>query len=430
MFSFIKKHYHLVIAVLILVELAVYGGIMNNLVSLHLIPVTKELGITRGDFSLSMSARSLVSFASTFFSGVFFLKYGYRRMTPGALFLLALGFGLLGASRNLGMLVLGAVLVGMGEGFCSTAAASRIVNTWFHKRQGLILGLVTASTGLGGSLFSMLLSEIIAASGWRWSYLLSAVLLAAVGVLLVLWVRNRPADMGLRPFGEGSQHGKKPKKESRDHWPGYEARELYRKPTFYLMCLVVFLSCCCAYVAFTVITAYLQDIGMTVQEAARVQSVMMLALAAAKFICGALSDVLGAKTINLICMVCTALGLWMFTQTQGMAMAMGSAVVFSVGLTLTTITVPLLSSSLFGYHAQGSIIGIFMALIPVASMITSPVVNSIYDRIGSYRPIFQGGAVLALAVTGLMLLLFVLTGNDRKKFEKNHPTMPDLEETL
>ena len=109
---------------------------------------------------------------------------------------------------------------------------------------------------------------------------------------------------------------------------------------------------------------------------------------------------------------------------------MGSAVVFSVGLVLTTITVPLLSSSLFGYHAQGSIIGIFMALIPVASMITSPVVNSIYDRIGSYRPIFQGGAVLALAVTGLMLLLFALAGNDRKKFEKNHPTMPDLEETV
>lgn len=428
MFSFVKKRYHWVIAGLILLELAVYGGIMNNLVSLHLIPVTQELGISRGDFSLSMSVRSLVSFASTFFSGAFFLKYGYRKMASAALFLLALGFGILGVSRNLGMLMLGAVFVGMSEGFCSTAAASRIVNTWFHKRQGLILGLVTASTGLGGSLFSVLLSGVIEFSGWRWSYLLSAMALAAVGLLLALWVRNRPADMGLRPFGEGGHHGKKPKKEGRDHWAGYEARELYRKPTFVLMLLVVFLSCCCAYVAFTVVTPYLQDCGMTVQEAARVQSVMMLALAASKFICGALSDVLGAKTINLICMVCTALGLWMFAQTQGMAMAMGSAVVFSVGLTLTTITVPLLSSALFGYRPQGNVIGIFMALIPVASMITNPVVNGLYDRIGSYRPIFLGGAVLSLAVTGLMLLLFALAGIDRRKYEKSHPNMPVLEE--
>ena len=430
MFAFVKKRYHWVIVVLMLLELAIYSGILNNLLSLHLIPVTEELNISRGNFSLGMSVRSLMGFFSTLFSGVFFLKHGYRKLASAALIVAALGFVTLGVSQNLAMLVLGAALIGISEGFCSTAAASRMVNTWFRSHQGLILGMVTASTGLGGSLFSVILSRVIAASGWRHSYLLSALLFAAVGMILLLCARNRPADMGLRPFGESGGHGKKPKKETRDHWGGYEVRDIYRKPTFYLMILVVFLSCCCSYVAFSVVSPHLQDCGMTAQDAATVQSVMLLALAASKFICGALSDVLGAKAINLLCMIATVVGLVLFAEVGGMPMAIAAAVVYSISLVLTTITVPLLSSSLFGYHAQGSIIGIFMALVPAASVITNPIVNSLYDRIGSYRPIFRGGAVLSLAVTGLMLLLFVLAGIDRRKYERNHPNMPDLEEIL
>ena len=430
MFALIKKHYHWMITALILLEMAVYGGIVNNLLPLYLIPVTEELGISRGSFSLGMSIHSFLSFFSTFFSGVVLLKFGYRKLVAAALAVMALGLAVLGGSGSLAVLVLGATLMGLGEGFCSTAPASRMVNAWFRRCQGMVLGLVTAATGLGGSLFSVILARVIDASGWRKGYLLSALVALLTGVLLLLLIRNRPADMDLRPFGEGSSHGKKPKKETRDHWAGYEARDIYRKPTFYLMILVVFLSCCCTYVAFSVVVPHLQDCGMTAQEAARVQSVMLLALAAAKFICGALSDVLGAKAINLICMIATVVGLVLFAEVGGMPMAMAAAVVYSVSLVLTTITVPLLSSSLFGYHAQGSIIGIFMALVPAASVITNPIVNSVYDRIGSYRPIFRVGALVSLAVTGLMLLLFVLAGIDRRKYERNHPNMPDLEEII
>jgi sugar phosphate permease len=329
----------------------------------------------------------------------------------------ALGFATLASSQNLAMLVLGAALLGLSEGFCSTAAASRMVSTWFHSRQGLILGLVTASTGLGGSLFSVVLSRIIAASSWRRSYLVSALLFAAVGLLLLLFARNRPQDMGLQPLGEGGEQSKKPKKETRDHWFGYEAKDIYRKSTFYLMILVVFLSCCCTYTAFSVVSPHLQDRGMTAQQAATIQSVMLLALAASKFICGTLSDIVGAKTINLLCMICTVIGLLLYAAADTMPIAIAAALVYSVSLVLTTITVPLLSNSLFGYHPQGSIIGIFMALVPAASVITNPVVNSLYDRIGSYIPIFRGSAVLALAVICLMILLFLLAGRDRKKFE-------------
>ena len=53
----LRKHYHWVIALVVLIELAVFSGILNNIVSVHLIPVTEDLGISRGSFSLAFSVR-------------------------------------------------------------------------------------------------------------------------------------------------------------------------------------------------------------------------------------------------------------------------------------------------------------------------------------------------------------------------------------
>ena len=169
---------------------------------------------------------------------------------------------------------------------------------------------------------------------------------------------------------------------------------------------------------------------MSATDAASVQSIMLLSLAAAKFICGSLSDVLGAKFINMLCMLCGSIGLVLLTMVDGMTMAITACVFFSLGTVMTTITVPLLSSSLFGYKPQGSIIGIFMALVPASSVITCPIVNMLYDRIGSYNPIFLATAGIGIVVAVLMVILFIMAGRDRKNLEMQQAPTPGLEETV
>lgn len=426
----IKKNYHWIIVTVILIELAVHVGILNNISGLYIIPITEELHISRGSFSLAYSVRSLVSFFSTLFSGIFFAKYGFRKLASIALLVAAGAYAFLGYSQNVFMLGLASAIMGLGEGFCATAAASRMVNTWFHTNQGLILGLVTASTGLGGSLFSIVLSRSIETSSWRHSYYLCAILVAIVAVLIFLLSRDHPGKMGLLPFGAGKHHGKKAKKPSRDHWYGYEPGAVMKKPTFWLMAAVVFLSCTCVYSAYAAVVPHLQDCGMSASEAASMQSIMLLSLAAAKFICGILSDSFGAKAVNLLCMVCNVLGLILLAAVNSDVIATTAVLVFSVGVVMTTITVPLLSGALFGYHPQSNIIGVFMALIPAASVVTLPLVNAIYDCIGSYRPIFMAFAGVGVVTLALMFVLFALSNRDRRNFEAAHPEIAAMEETL
>lgn len=416
----LRKHYHWVIALVVLIELAVFSGILNNIVSVHLIPVTEDLGISRGSFSLAFSVRPLVGFFATLFSGVLLVKLGFRKLSGIFLLVASASFMLLGASQNALMLGIASAIMGFSEAFCTTTVASRVVTTWFHRRQGMILGFVTASTGLGGSLFSIILTNVIEHGSWRHSYFLCAALTGIVALLLFLLARNRPEDMGLLPFGAtAGSHTAKARKASRDHWAGYDAKDVLRKPTFYLTMVVVFFSCVCTYAAFSVMVPHLRDCGMSPEDAASVQSIMLLSLAVAKFLCGSLSDILGAKFINMLCMLCSTAGLVMLTLVDGMPMAIAACIVFSVGTVMTTITIPLLSSALFGYKPQGSIIGILMALVPAASVVVSPVVNMLYDRIGSYNPIFLGTAVIGAIVAVLMIPLFIMTSRDRKRLESS-----------
>ena len=428
--GFIKKNYHWIIVALVLLEQAVHVGIINNLSGLFIIPVTEELQITRGSFSLSFSIRSLTGFFSTLFSGIFFAKFGFRKLATVFLLVTASAYGLLGSSQNMAMLIIALALAGMSEGFCSTSAASRVVNTWFHTNQGLVLGLVTASTGLGGSLFSIILSNSIAANGWRAAYYLCGILVAGMAVLIFLISRDRPGQIGLLPYGAGQHHGKKARKEHRDHWYGYEPKDVKKKPSFYLMLAVVFLSCSCCYSAFSAVVPHFQDCGMSAAKAASMQSIMLLALAATKFLCGILSDSLGAKTVNVLCMVCNVVALILLAFSYNEWIALAAVLVFSFGLVMTTITVPLLSSALFGYHPQSNVIGIFMALIPAASVVTLPVVNSIYDRIGSYSPIFIVFSGIGLATLAIMFVLVAVADRERKRYETMHPELIDMEESV
>ena len=82
----IKRHYHWIVALIVLLEMFIYVGILNNINGLYIIPVSDALGISRGDYSLAFSAKALAGTLSVILSGPLLRKYGYRRM--GTLFLL------------------------------------------------------------------------------------------------------------------------------------------------------------------------------------------------------------------------------------------------------------------------------------------------------------------------------------------------------
>ena len=317
------------------------------------------------------------------------------------------------------MLGLGVAVYGLCSGLCSTAGMTKIIGDWFHKKRGLVLGLVSSATGFGGSLFCILQTKIIQNTGWRMSYRVTGICLIATAVLLLVTVRDRPDDLKLRPYGEGQLPSKKRHRggHSEDNWPGFSLAELIHKPTFFLMMGLTLVGCLSMYMGFYVVVPHMQDRGLTADQAATVQSAMLLALSVVKVISGLLCDMIGPKWVTALCVGFGAVGMWMMADVQTMNMALIVIVLYTVCLPITSITVPLLTTELFGYRAHDTAVGLLLSVISIGGMIASPLMNLLYDAVGSYRPGLRIAAILGAIVVVLYVVLFIMAKRDKRVWQ-------------
>lgn len=410
--SFIKKHYHWLIVALVLIQLTIHGGTNNNL-TLFFLPVSEDFGVSRSTFSLSTSLTAVASMVGTFLSGGILLRFGYRKSVFSLLLLGLCGTCVLSASNNMFAYCTGCIIFGLATGVCISAGPPRLINSWFHRHQGAVLGTVTAATGLGGSLMCLILSGIIEKSGWKAAFLTAAVLMGIVALLILIFVRDRPEEKGLKAFGDGQRIVKK--KEGDDHWIGYTSEQMRRAPAFYMTIVGTFVSCFFSGGMLAIMIPHLQDVGLTQSQAASMQSTMMMVLAAVKFGCGFFSDKVGAKWVALVCLACTAIAAVLFPFAGNPSVALITVLVFSVSLPLTSVMMPLLSSALFGYQSQATCLSIVMGIASVAGIISGPTANLIFDNMGSYDPFFWICAIGSAALLLWYPVMYRLSDKDKTR---------------
>jgi MFS family permease len=80
--------------------------------------------------------------------------------------------------------------------------AAMIANRWFVARRGVVTGVLTASTATGNLIFLPVLATIVSHWGWRYAAVTVAlVAFCAVLPLVLLFIRDWPADLGIAPYG-------------------------------------------------------------------------------------------------------------------------------------------------------------------------------------------------------------------------------------
>src|SRR5438093_9596346 len=75
------------------------------------------------------------------------------------------------------------------------------VSGWFRRRLGLATGILWAAGGLGAAGLAPLVSVLLATLGWQGTFWSLGVLGGGIILSLTLLFRNRPADLGLTPYG-------------------------------------------------------------------------------------------------------------------------------------------------------------------------------------------------------------------------------------
>jgi len=158
----------------------------------------------------------------------------------------------------------------------------------------------------------------------------------------------------------------------------------------------------------------MQDRGLSAEQAATVQSVMLLGLSVAKILSGWLCDIIGPKWVTALCVAFGVVGMWLMADVESMVSALVIISIYTMSLPLTTITVPLLTTELFGYRAHDTAVGLLLSMVSVGGMIASPLINLMYDAMGSYGPGLKVAAVLGVVVLALYEVLYFLAKRDKR----------------
>ena len=201
-------------------------------------PLREEFGWSRATVGTAVSINLLLFGFIGPFAAALQARYGLRRVTVVALTVISLGaLGTTRMSEPWQLFLLWGVVVGVGSGCMATVFASTVASRWFVARRGLVTGALTAATASGQLVFLPLLSRLAEGVGWRWVGVSIAIGALAVVPIVVLFLRDRPEDMGLLPYG--ATEASPPAPSARDIRPVHAAfgalGDAWRSGAFWLL---------------------------------------------------------------------------------------------------------------------------------------------------------------------------------------------------
>ena len=166
-------------------------------------PLEHQFGWDAATISGPLALRLLLFGLLAPFSAALLTRFGVVRTILGALALIIAG--LIAASFITQVWQLWAawgLALGIGSGVGGVVFGTTVATRWFGKRRGLVIGLLTASNATGQLAFLPLAAMLADRYGWQAALIPATIACAVMGVMLLLFGVERPADLGLAPYGE------------------------------------------------------------------------------------------------------------------------------------------------------------------------------------------------------------------------------------
>jgi sugar phosphate permease len=199
----IRLHYAWVIVAVVFAVAVTTAGVRST-PGVLIVPLEEEFHWSRATISFALGINLLLFGAIGPFAAAVMDRFGARRTITLALAATAICVVLTPAmSQPWQLILLWGVVVGLSTGFVGGFLAAYIAGRWFRAREGLVVGLLTAANAAGQLVFLPTTAFLVTHFGWR---LMSLVLAGAIALFLplpALWMRNRPEDVGPRPYGVG-----------------------------------------------------------------------------------------------------------------------------------------------------------------------------------------------------------------------------------
>lgn len=165
-------------------------------------PLHAEFGWSMGLMGSAVSVNLVLFGLTAPFSAALMERFGIRPVCAVALVLVAAGAILpVWMTQPWQLIACWGLLIGLGTGSMSMSLVATVTGRWFYAQRGLVSGVLTAANATGQLIFLPVLAAISHAAGWRTATVVVGCAAFAVVPLVLLLMRDRPEDLGVRAYG-------------------------------------------------------------------------------------------------------------------------------------------------------------------------------------------------------------------------------------
>ncbi len=351
----------------------------------------EEFGSNEAEISMTVTITLL--FASLFapFAGMLIDKFGALRIMRIGIVLMAVTYSLYSFSDSISDLYRLHFLLAIGLVLSGLVVNVIIVSNWFVKHRGKVIGMLVASSSLGGAILPLMISPIVndPELGWRWGFgLLSILFWLFVVIPAYTFIKEKPSNLGLFPDGlpkilEPSDNGI----ASVTLLTALKSRALW--------CLGIGSAC----LWFSIqglnsqITIFFeQEAAFSPQQAVFLFSTLFWFSFIGKFAFGAISDTVPKRTVLLITSIILFLGTLLLFDFDSNQISLTKnptklglfTVVFGLGFGGSFSMIQLVAVEIFGPAYLGRILGIITFIDGMGAALATNLLSQIKTDTGSY----------------------------------------------
>ncbi len=405
-----------IVAVGILVNIAGTFAFSSTL-SIFLKPITEELGVTRGAFSLIRTFEIGVAAFIVPMLGSWIDRHGGRGVL--VLGVLMEGAGLLLSSLVQSFwqfVVVRCTLVIAGEALLGSLVINVTIAQWFVRKRGRAIGIANLGTGIAKLSIPIAAASLFVLVGWRYTWAIFGIIAPLLVVApALIFVRRQPEDLGLRPdgdpptaaipkLGESTTDDQRKQAENNSDNAVWTRAQALRLPTFWVL-VVTFGIASVGIAGLNLhLFSYVTDIGYTPIVAASFMSTIAITQLGSSLVWGMLADKFDIKKVSSVQFLIQAVGLIVLFTSRQIHFTYLGFFLYGTGLAGSFVLRELIWANFFGRNSLGTVRGLSMLFSHLFAASGAPFFGFLHDRTGSYQLSFTIFAC-ALFTSAFLVLL-------------------------
>lgn len=381
---------------------------MSSTLSVFLKPLTEDLGVSRGLFSLLRSGEILIGAAMAPLVD----RFGGRWLMVGGALSAGLGFLLMsrvGAFWQ--FLMLRWIFVAIGGVFMCQMIVSVTVSRWFVRKRGRAIAIASLGQGFAKVCIPVVTATPFAWVGWRLTWSIFGLITSVLVVVpALIFMRRSPEEMGLQPDGMDAQPalvGSKSNDATKARLAAEEVvwtwREVIRTKAFWIICFIYGIANVGIAGLNLHVFAYVTDIGYSPLVAATVLSIIASTQLGSTMVWGVISERMDIRHSSLVMFLVQSTGLALVLVTSQVVPVYFGFLLYGVGLGGGWVLQELIWASNFGRVSLGMVRGLGILVTHAFGAAGAPFFGFVHDLTGSYRSSFLA-FVVALIVSALLSL--------------------------